>query len=65
MYRYLGQYIDRSSFDNQYFPIVAILYDIDSSTTSIVSISMSQPITSMAPSAGDSNIIDDVLVADP
>jgi hypothetical protein len=65
MYRYLGRYIDRSSFDNQYFPIVAILYDIDSSTTSIVSMSMSQPVTSMAPSAGDNNIIDDVLVADP
>jgi hypothetical protein len=46
MYRYLGRYIDTSGFGNQYFPIVVIIDGIDTSTTAIVSMSMSQPITS-------------------
>jgi hypothetical protein len=65
MYRYLGRYIDTSGLDNQYFPIVLIIDGIDTSTTAIVSISMSQPITSMAPSAGDDDTIDDESMADP
>jgi hypothetical protein len=50
MYRYLGRYIDSSGFDNQHFLIVLIIDGIDTSTSAIVSMSMSQPITSMAPS---------------
>jgi hypothetical protein len=65
MYRYLGRYIDTSGLDNQYFPIVLIIDGIDTSTTSIVSMSMSQPITSMALSTGDDDTIDDVLMVDP
>jgi hypothetical protein len=41
---------DTSGFDDQYFPIVLIIDGIDTSTTAIASMSMSQPITSMAPS---------------
>jgi hypothetical protein len=65
MYRYLRQYIDTSGLDNQYFPIVLIIDGIDTSTIAIVPISMSQPITSMAPSAGDDDTIDDASMADP
>jgi hypothetical protein len=38
---------------------------IDTSTTAIVSMSMSQLVTSMAPSTGDGDTIDDVSMADP
>jgi hypothetical protein len=66
MYRYLGRYIiDTSGFDNQYFPIVLIIDGIDTSTTAIGSMSMSQPITSTAPSPGDDDTIDGVSMADP
>jgi hypothetical protein len=47
------------------FPIALIIDGIDISTTAIVSISMSQHITSMAPSAGDDDTIDDASMADP
>jgi hypothetical protein len=62
MYRYLGRlYIDTSAgFDNSYFPIVLIIDGIDTSTTAIESMSMSQPIASMAPSTGDDDPIGDV-----
>jgi hypothetical protein len=53
IYRYLGRGIDTSGVNNQYFPIVLIVNGIDTSTTAILSMSMSQPITSMARSAGD------------
>jgi hypothetical protein len=65
MYHYLGRYIDTSGLDDQYFPIVLIIDGIDTSTTAIVSISMSQSITSMAPSAGDDDTIDDASMDDP
>jgi hypothetical protein len=64
MYRYLGRYIDTSDLDNQYFPIVLIIGGIDTSTTHILSMSMSQPITSMALSPRD-DTIDDASMADP
>jgi hypothetical protein len=38
---------------------------IDTSTTAIVSMTMSQPIVSIAPSAGDDDTIDDASMADP
>ena len=65
MYRYFGRYIDTSGLNNQYFTIVLIIDDIDASTTAIVSMSMSQPITSMALSPGDDDTIDDASMADP
>jgi hypothetical protein len=65
MYRYFGRDIDTSGLDNKYFPIVLIIDGIDTSTKAIVSISMSQPITSMAPSAGGGATIDDASMADP
>jgi hypothetical protein len=65
MYRYFGRYVDTSGLDNQYFPIVLIIDGIDTSTTVIVSMSMSQPITSMALSPGDDDTIDDASMADP
>ena len=65
MYRYLGRYIDTSGLDNQDFSIVLIMDSIDTSTTAIVSMTMSQPIASIAPSAGDDNTIDDASMADP
>jgi hypothetical protein len=65
MYRYLGRYIDTSSLNNQYFQTVLIIDGIDTSTTIIVSMSMSQPITSMALSPGDGDTIDDASMADP
>ena len=65
MYRYLRRYIDTSGLDNQYFPIVLIIDGIDTSTTAIVSMSMSQPITSIALSLGDDDTIDDASMADP
>jgi hypothetical protein len=65
MYRYLGRYIDTSGLDNQHFPIAFIIDGIDTSTTAIVSVSISQPIASMAPSAGDDDTIDDASMADP
>jgi hypothetical protein len=65
MYRYLGRYIDASGFDNKYFPIVFIIDGIYTSTTAIVSMLMSQPITSMRQSASDDDTIDDVSMVDP
>ena len=65
MYRYLRRYIDTSGLDNQYFTIVLIIDGIDASTTAIVSMSMSQNITSMALSPGDDDTIDDASMADP
>jgi hypothetical protein len=65
MYRYWGRYIDTSGLDNQNFPIVLIIDGIDTSTPAIVSMTMSHPITSMAPSAGDDDTIDDASMADP
>jgi hypothetical protein len=65
MYRYLGRYIDTSGFDNQHFPILLIINGIDTSSTAIVSMSMTQPITSMAPSLGDDDTMDDASIADP
>jgi hypothetical protein len=63
MYRYLGRYIDTSGVNNQYFTIVLIIDGIDASTTAIVPMSISQPITSMAPC--DDDTIDDASMADP
>jgi hypothetical protein len=64
MYRYLGRFIDTSGIiDNQYLSIVLIIDGIDTSPIAIVS--MSQPITSMAPLAGDDDTIDVVSMADP
>jgi hypothetical protein len=65
MYRYLGRYIDTSGLNNRCFRIVLIIDGIDASTTAIVSMSMSQPITSMALSPGDDDNIDDASMADP
>jgi hypothetical protein len=65
MYRCLGQYIDTAGFGNQYFRIALMIDGIDTSTTAIVSMSMSQPITSMVPSTGDDDTIDDVSMVDP
>jgi hypothetical protein len=42
-----------------------VIDGIDTNTIAIVSMSMSQPITPMAPSTGDDDNIDDVSVADP
>jgi hypothetical protein len=58
IYRYIG-------LDNRHFPIVLIIYGIDTSTTAIVSMSMSYSFTSIAQSTGDDNNIDDVSMADP
>jgi hypothetical protein len=65
MYRYLGRYVDTSGINNQYFTIVLIIDGIDASTNAIVSMLMSQPITSMALSSGDDDTIDDASMADP
>jgi hypothetical protein len=65
MYRYLGRYIDTSGLNNQYITIVLIIDGIDESTTAIVSMSMSQPITSKALSPSDDDTIDDASMADP
>jgi hypothetical protein len=65
MYRYLGRYIDTSGLNNQYFTIVLMIDGIDASTNAIVSMLMSQPITSMALSPGDDDTIDDAPMADP
>jgi hypothetical protein len=65
MYRYLGRYIDTSGLNNQYFTIVLIVDGIDASTIAIVSMRMSQPITSIALSPGDDDTIDDASMADP
>jgi hypothetical protein len=65
MHRYLGRYIDTSGLNNQYFTIVLIIDGKDASTTAIVSMSMSQPITSMAISPGDDATIDDASMDDP
>jgi hypothetical protein len=65
MYRYLGRYIGTSGLDNQYFQIVLVVDGIDTSTTAIVSMSLSQPITSMALSPGDDDTVDDASMADP
>jgi hypothetical protein len=65
MYRYLARNIDTSGLNNQYFTIFLIIDGIDASSTVIVSMSMSQPITSMALSPGDDDTIDDASMADP
>jgi hypothetical protein len=65
MYRYLGRFIDTFGLNNQHFTIVLIIDGIHASTTTIVSMSMSQPITSMALSPGDDDTIDDASMADP
>jgi hypothetical protein len=65
MYRYFGRYINTSGLDNQYYLIVLITDGIDTTTTAIVSMSMSQPITSMALSLGDDDTIDDASMAGP
>jgi hypothetical protein len=65
MYLYLGRYIDTSGINIQYFTIVLIIDGIDASTTAIVSMSMSQTITSIALSPGDDDTIDDASMADP
>ena len=65
IYRYFGRYIDTSGLDYQYFTNVMIIDGIGASTTTIVSMSMSQPITSMALSPGDDDTIDDASMADP
>jgi hypothetical protein len=65
MYQYLGRYIDTSGFDNQHFPIALIIDGIHTSTNAIVSMSMSQPIKSMAISPDDDDTIDDASMADP
>jgi hypothetical protein len=65
MYRYLGRCIDTSGLNNQYFTIILIIEGIDASTTAIVSLSMSQPITSMALSPRDDDTMDDASMADP
>jgi cephalosporin hydroxylase len=56
---------DISGLNNQYFPIALIIDGIDTSTTTIVSMSMLQPITSMALSLVDDDTIDDASMADP
>jgi hypothetical protein len=65
MYRCLGRYIDTSGLNNQYFTIVLIIDGIDASTTAIVLMSMSQPITSMALSPSDDDTVDHASMADP
>jgi hypothetical protein len=65
IYRYLGRHIHTSGLNNQYFTIVLIIDGIDASTTAIASMSMSQPITSMALSPGDDDTIDNASMADP
>jgi hypothetical protein len=65
MYQYLGRYIDISGLNDQYFPIGLIIDGIDTSTIAIVSMSMLQPITSMALSPVDDDTIDDASMADP
>jgi hypothetical protein len=65
MYRYLGRYIDTSGLDKQCFPSVLIIDGIDTSNIAIVSMSMLQPITSMALSPNDDDTIDDASMADP
>jgi hypothetical protein len=51
IYRYMG-------LESQHFLIALIIVGIDSSTTAIVSVPTSQPIKSMALSAGDDDTID-------
>jgi hypothetical protein len=63
MYRYLGRYIDMG-LNDQYFTIILIIDGIGASTTAIVSMSMSQPITSMTLSPSDDDTIDDASMAD-
>jgi hypothetical protein len=65
MYRYLGRHIDTSGLNNKSFTIVLIIDGIDASTTAIVSMSMWQPIISMALSPCDDDTIDDASMADP
>jgi hypothetical protein len=65
LYRYLGRYITTSGFDIWYLKNVLIINGINISTIVIMSMSMSQPSTSMAPSTGDNDTIDDVLMVDP
>jgi hypothetical protein len=64
IYRFLGRYTNTSGFDNQCIPIVVIIDGINTSTTAIVSMSMSQLMTSMTPSTADDDSIDDVSMAD-
>jgi hypothetical protein len=59
MYQYVGRYIHTSQFDNQYFLIVLMINGVDTSTTAIESMPISQPIKPMAPSTGDDDTVDD------
>jgi hypothetical protein len=63
--RYYRRCIDTSVLNNQHFPIALIIDGIDTSTTAILSMSMLQPITSMALSPDDDDTIDDASMADP
>jgi hypothetical protein len=63
IYLYLGRHINTSGFDKRPFKNVLIIDDIDIRT--IVIMSMSQPSTSMAPSTGDDDTIDNVSMANP
>jgi hypothetical protein len=58
-------YRPKSGLENQYFQTVLIIDGIDTSTTAIVSMLMSQPITSMALTSCDDDTIDDASMADP
>jgi hypothetical protein len=70
MYRYLGRYNNTSylsylGFDNWHFLNVLIIDGTDICTIVIMSMSMSQPITSMAPSTGNYDTIKYASMADP
>jgi hypothetical protein len=65
MYRHLGRYISISGFDYIYFINILIMDGIDVSTFDIMSMSISQPSTSMALSRVDNDTINDVSMVDP
>jgi hypothetical protein len=65
MYQYLGRYIDTSGLNNQHFPIALTIDGIDTSNIAIVSMSMLQPVTSMALSLDDDDTVDDASMVDP
>jgi hypothetical protein len=66
MYRYWGRYISTLGFDNLYLLNNVLMIDgIDISTIVIMSMSMPQPSTSMAPSTGDDDTTDDLFMAYP
>jgi hypothetical protein len=61
----LGRHIGKSGFDNLRFLNVLIIDGSDVSTYVIMSMSMSQPSTSMTPSGNDDDNINDVSMGDP